>query len=69
MVKSTLYRLNLSMSEGPLYCTEESLYNEVQAVQAELVHVWSCRLNSQYVKSMLYRLKLSMCGGALELYR
>ena len=40
MVKSTLYRLNLSMSEGPLYCTEESLYNEVQAVQAELIHVW-----------------------------
>ena len=40
MVKSTLYRLNLSMSGGPLYCTEESLYYEVHTVQAELVHVW-----------------------------
>ena len=40
MVKSTLYRLSLSMSGGPLYSTEESLYNEVQAVQAKLIHVW-----------------------------
>ena len=39
MVRSTLYRLNLSISGGPLYCTEESLYNEVQAVQAELIQV------------------------------
>ena len=40
MVKSTLYRLNLSMSGGTLYCTEESLYNEIQAVQVERIHVW-----------------------------
>ena len=39
MVRSMLYRLNLSISAGPLYCTEESLYNEVQAVQAELIQV------------------------------
>ena len=39
MVRSTLYRLNLSISGGPLYCTEESLYNKVQAVQAELIQV------------------------------
>ena len=38
MVKSTLYSLNLSMSGGALYCTEESLYNKVQAVQVELIH-------------------------------
>ena len=40
MVKSTLYRLNLSMSGGTLYCIEGSLYNEVQAVQDELIHDW-----------------------------
>ena len=40
MMKSTLYRLNLSMSGGALYCTKESLYNKVHAVQVELVHVW-----------------------------
>ena len=40
MVRSTLYRLKLSMSGGALYCTKGSLYNEVQAVQAELIHVW-----------------------------
>ena len=40
MVKSKLYSLNLSMSGGALYCTEESLYNKVQAVQVELIHVW-----------------------------
>ena len=40
MVRSKLYRLNLSMSGGALYCTGESLYNEIQAVQAELIHVW-----------------------------
>ena len=39
-MRSTLYRLNLSMSGGALYCTEESLYNKVQAVQVELIHVW-----------------------------
>ena len=39
-MRSTLYRLNLSMSGGALYCIEGSLYNEVHAVQAELVHVW-----------------------------
>ena len=35
-----LYRLNLSMSGGALYCIEGFLYNEVQAVQVELIHVW-----------------------------
>ena len=35
-----LYRLNLSMSAVALYCTEESLYNEIQAVQVELIHVF-----------------------------
>ena len=40
MVRSKLYRLNLSMSGGALYCTEESLYNDFQAVRAELIHVW-----------------------------
>ena len=39
-MRSTLYRLNLSMSGGALYCIHWSLYNEVQAVQAEFVHVW-----------------------------
>ena len=39
-MRSTLYRLNLSMSGGALYCIEGSLYNAVHAVQAELVHVW-----------------------------
>ena len=39
-MRSKLYRLNLSMSGGVLYCTEGSLYNEIQAVQVELVHVW-----------------------------
>ena len=39
-MSTKLYRLDLSMSAGALYCTEESLYNEVQAVQAELFHVW-----------------------------
>ena len=39
-MRSKLYRLNLSMSGGALYCTEGSLYNDFQAVQAELIHVW-----------------------------
>ena len=39
-MRSKLYRLKLSMSGGALYCIEGSLYNEVQAVQVELVHVW-----------------------------
>ena len=39
-MRSKLYRLNLSMSGGALYCTEDSLYNEFQAVQAELSNVW-----------------------------
>ena len=39
-MRSKLYRLNLSMSGGALYCTEGSLYNEYEAVQVELVHVW-----------------------------
>ena len=39
-MRSKLYGLNLSRSREALYCTDESLYNEVQAVQAELVHVW-----------------------------
>ena len=39
-MRSKLYRLNLSMSGEALYCIEGSLYNEVQAVQTELVHVW-----------------------------
>ena len=38
--RSKLYRLNLSMSGGALYCTEESLYNKVEAEQVELVHFW-----------------------------
>ena len=33
-MRSMLYRLNLSMSGGALYCAEGILYNEVQAVQA-----------------------------------
>ena len=40
MVKSMVYRLNLSMSGGVLYCTEGSQYGEVHAVQVELIHVW-----------------------------
>ena len=40
MMKSTLYRLNLSMSGGALYFTKESLYNKVHAVQVELIDVW-----------------------------
>ena len=40
MVKSTLYRLNLSMTGGALYCTEGSQYGEVHTVQVELIHVW-----------------------------
>ena len=39
-MRSTLHRLNLSMSGGALYCIKGSLYNEVHAVQAELVHAW-----------------------------
>ena len=39
-MRSKLYRLNMSMSGGTLYCTKGSLYNEVQVVQVELVHVW-----------------------------
>ena len=39
-MRSKLYRLNLAMSGGALYCTQESLYNEVQAVQVELIYVW-----------------------------
>ena len=35
-MSTKLYRLDLSMSAGALYCTEESLYNEVQAVQLNL---------------------------------
>ena len=38
-MRSKLYRLNLSRSREALYCTEESLYNEVQAVWAELIQV------------------------------
>ena len=40
MVKSTLYRLNLSMTGGALYCTEGSQYGEVHTVQVELIHDW-----------------------------
>ena len=40
-MSTKLYRQNLSMSGGALYCTEGSLYNEYKAVQAELIHV--CR--------------------------
>ena len=40
MVMSTLYRLNLSMSGGTLYCTEGYYYGEVHAVQVELIHIW-----------------------------
>ena len=39
-MRSKLYRLNLSMSGGPLYCIGGSLYNKVHTVQVELVHVW-----------------------------
>ena len=39
-MRSKLYRLDLSMSGGALYCTEESQYDEVHTVQVELIHVW-----------------------------
>ena len=32
MVRSKLYRPNLSMSGGALYCTERSQYREVQCI-------------------------------------
>ena len=38
-MRSMLYRLNLSMSGGALYCIEESQYGEVHGVQVELIHV------------------------------
>ena len=69
MVKSMLYRLKLSMSGGPLYCIEETLYYEVHTVQAEPVHVWRglalYRGGPCTMRSTLYRLNLSMSGGAL----
>ena len=40
MVRSKLYRLNLSMSVGAVYCTEGSQYGEVHTVQLELIHDW-----------------------------
>ena len=40
MVRSTLYRLNLSMSGEALYCTEGCQYGDVHAIQVELIHVW-----------------------------
>ena len=61
------------MSGGALYCTEESLYNEVQAVQAELIHVLRGPCTVQRspctMRSTLYRLNVFMSGGALILYR
>ena len=39
-MRSTLYRLNLSMYGGVLHCTEGSLHNEVHTVQVEVIHVW-----------------------------
>ena len=39
-MRSKLYRLNLSMSGGALYCTKRSQYGEVHTVQVELIHVW-----------------------------
>ena len=35
-MRSMLYRLNLSMSGGALYCIEESQYGEVYAVELNL---------------------------------
>ena len=69
-MRSMLHRLNLSMSGGALYCTEESLYNDFQAVRAELIHAMEGPCTAQrgpsMVRSTLYRLNLSMSGGALE---
>ena len=72
-MRSKLYRLNLSMSGGALYCTEGSLYNEYEAVQVELVHVLEGPCTVQRspctMRSKLYRQNLSMSWRGLVLYR
>ena len=60
------------MSGGALYCTEESLYNEVQAVQVELIHVWRglvLHRGSQYGEVHAVQVELFHVRRDLVLYK
>ena len=71
-MRSMLYRLNLSMSGGALYCIEESQYGEVHAVQLNLSMSGGalyCKEESLYNKVEAVQAELVHVWRGLVLYR